>query len=172
MVRDEKIIALINWKRAQETEATRQAAIIESMRTGCLTIDGAIIKFVGKTILEGQLKVDLPDNFTTMPIETARLKYPLESRPGLIFTAPDGTINIAFNHSQAALREDEAIENFTKKMTRTIEKTQPDVRWQENGVKEQTDAVKLIIKDCDVFLADQLQLQKMGPNGRGLENLF
>jgi hypothetical protein len=135
VAKDEKVIALINWKRTQEAEAARQAAIIQSMQTGCLTVDGVTIKFAEQTILEGRLQVDLPDNFTIMSAETARLKYPLESRPGLIFTDPNGTVNITFSHSPAALADVE-VENFTNKMIRTIEKMQPDVRWQENGLKE------------------------------------
>jgi hypothetical protein len=135
MTKDEKIIALINWKRSEEAEAARQTAIIQTMRTGCLEIEGVALRFAEQTILDGQLRVKLPDNFIVMSPETARLKYPLDTRPGLIFTGPDGTVNITFNHSGAALTNAE-VADFTDKMIRMIEKMQPDVRWQEHDVKD------------------------------------
>lgn len=132
---EEKIIALINSNKATEAEAALQAEILHSVEMGYLKTENLSIHFAEQTILEGRLKVTLPEDFTIMPDETARLKYPLETRPRLIYTSQDGMVNITFNHSRAAL-QDGGVARFKDGMMRVIEQMQAEARWEESGVKE------------------------------------
>jgi hypothetical protein len=54
-----------------------------------------------ETILNKRLKVFIPSGFALMDDATLKARYPIEGRrPTEVYTNTEGTINIAFNHTQ------------------------------------------------------------------------
>jgi hypothetical protein len=49
------------------------------------------------TILSNKIEVLIPESFDIMSEEMLKHKYPLETRPTLVYTNEDGTVNVAFN---------------------------------------------------------------------------
>ena len=54
-------------------------------------------KLETKTILNNRIEIKLPKEFQVMSEDMAKLKYPAERRPTLIYTNESGRINVAFN---------------------------------------------------------------------------
>ncbi len=50
--------------------------------------------FVMKSVLDGKVFIAVPRGFEEMSDEMARLKYPSERRPPIVFSNPEGTVNI------------------------------------------------------------------------------
>jgi hypothetical protein len=134
---DEKIIHQINSKKLEVAEASRKDAVVQSVPTGCAVIGGSNVKFVAKTILDGQITVYLPDGFESLSSEATSCQYPYETEPGLTFVSRDGLIHIIFNHTQHSL-QDEEIPQFRDELIKTIEEMQPEVDWQGSDVQQVT----------------------------------
>jgi hypothetical protein len=130
---DEKIIHQINSKKLELAEASRKDAVVQSVSTGCAAIGGLNVKFVAKTILEGQITAYLPAEFESLSSEATSCQYPYETEPDLAFVSRDGLIHIIFNHTQHALQAEE-IPQFRDELIKTIAIMQPEVDWQGNGV--------------------------------------
>ena len=140
---DEKIVEIINRKQAEQEEVIEDKSyeekIADSTRKVGLIIDGQLIEFVEKTILEDRLKIYLPDFFEIMSAEMAALKYPSARRPELIYTNPDTTINLSFNHTATKLKTDiteEEMTEFKDYMLEVIQKMQPAAEILSEGVEE------------------------------------
>jgi hypothetical protein len=131
---DERIINLINAKKLELAAASRKDAVVQSIPTGYAALNGSNVKFVAKTILEGQITVSLPADFESVSLEATHWQYPFETDPGLTFAGRDGLINIIFIHTQHPL-QDEEIPQFRDDLIKTIAEKQPEVDWQGNGVK-------------------------------------
>lgn len=85
---DEEFIRLI--RQGQEDSRNRD------IQNGSVWINGDKMLFVEREILKKKLWIWMPDNFTLLPKEQARLKYPNESRPSTIYADRTTTINITF----------------------------------------------------------------------------
>lgn len=55
------------------------------------------IEFETKALLGNKIELKIPKGFVIMSGEMAKLKYPSERRPTLIYTNESGTINVALN---------------------------------------------------------------------------
>lgn len=64
-------------------------------------------KLGAKSVMNGKLSVLLPSGFTLMDLEMLKTKYQIEHRPTEVYTNEEGTINIAFNHTQDKCSFDE-----------------------------------------------------------------
>ncbi|MDH3229349.1 MAG: hypothetical protein OEN55_06125 [Alphaproteobacteria bacterium] len=51
-------------------------------------------KFVMQPLLDGKVMIAVPRDFELMSDDMARLKYPSERRPPIVFTDSEGTVNI------------------------------------------------------------------------------
>lgn len=49
------------------------------------------------SLFDNKMSIMLPEDFTDMPIQLAKVKYPSESRPNIIKTNLDTSINFTFN---------------------------------------------------------------------------
>ncbi len=56
-----------------------------------------------KTILDGAIKILIPNDFVLMDGEMLNLKYPKINRPTLVYTDSNGEVNIAFNYTQESI---------------------------------------------------------------------
>lgn len=131
---DEKIIELINQREIKKHQESREEQISQSIQTGSLDIDGQVIIFEERKLLDDKISLRLPKDFLIMPTETVALKYPAERKPEVIITNEAGTVNITFSHTRTAL-ENEDIQRFRDYIIKTIRKMQPAIEWVASGLK-------------------------------------
>ena len=85
---DEGFIRLI--RQGQEESRNRD------IQKGSVWINGSELLFVEREVFKKKLWMWMPDSFTLLPKELAHLKYPNESRPGIIYTGKETTTNVTF----------------------------------------------------------------------------
>jgi hypothetical protein len=68
------------------------------------------IELEKRSILSDRIEILLPKNFTVMSEEMAKIKYPSERRPTLIYTNDETTVNIAFSHLTTKIKDSEITE--------------------------------------------------------------
>lgn len=146
---DEKILAVMRTNEKEENaekeaelgvEATADTAVENTVdgvdvQRAFLRIGDEVVSFQTVYILDGKLSLRLPKTFRVMPEELARLKYPSEHRPGLIYTDETHTVNLAFNHTSTLLNQEE-IEDFQQALTHMMRSTQPIERWMGEGMEK------------------------------------
>jgi len=101
---DESLIYALSL---MESENRRVAEIPNDISNGFVVIDDVRIPFSDREILENKLYMAMPSEFEIMPIEQAKIKYPSEDRPNVIFTNADGSMNIGFTFTKDCLGDGE-----------------------------------------------------------------
>lgn len=86
-----------------------------------------------KSLLSNHLEILLPKGFTVMSEKMAALKYPKGNRPSLIYTNKSGSVNVAFNHTQSKLSNND-MPKFTEAMKKYLKSAQPAATWISDGV--------------------------------------
>lgn len=61
--------------------------------------------------INNDFELEIPETFTKMDEETLKVKYPLESRPGLVYTNEEANINVAVSITANEMT-DEQIEDY------------------------------------------------------------
>ena len=92
------------------------------------------IKLAATTILSGKIEVLIPESFAIMPDELLKIKYPLESRPTLVYTNESASVNVAFNYTEnEATAEDltEMLDLFINVFTDLY----PSAQWYRTGIE-------------------------------------
>ena len=69
----------------------------KNISNGPVKIAKAELSFVQKQLFDGQMSILLPDNYGELPEQVARLKYPSDQRPQLIFSSEDTKVNFTFS---------------------------------------------------------------------------
>lgn len=90
-------------------------------------VGGKIIHFYEKRIMQ-PFSMLLADNMGVMPKEFAKIKYPSEFRPKIIFTTLDLSVNIGFSLFHRKLKDDE-IESVCKRMMSALKRDHNDYRF-------------------------------------------
>lgn len=72
----------------------------KDIRKGSVFAGDQELLFQEREILKGQMWIWLPDGFTLLGKELVKVKYPNESRPDLIYTNTETTVNISFSHKR------------------------------------------------------------------------
>jgi len=93
---DEGFITLLRWK-SEDAE--------KDIRKGKVLAGGQVLEFREREIIKNLLWMWLPDGFGPLSGELAKLKYPNENRPDVIYTNPATTINVTFSHKTDRLEE-------------------------------------------------------------------
>nr|WP_238333174.1 hypothetical protein [Brevibacillus laterosporus] len=142
---DEKIIAMLQEQDEKKDEQGPEAQAEKTqepdhkwaydLQKSLIKIDGEMISFSERSLLDEKIRIPMPKSFTPMTSEMAALKYPSERRPTLIFTNSSASINLAINHTQNRLTDAE-MEEFTAVMVQLLRKTQKLLQWHGDGVKE------------------------------------
>lgn len=57
--------------------------------------------------INNEFELEVPDTFTKMDEETLEAKYPLESRPGLVYTNDEANINVAISITTNEMTDDQ-----------------------------------------------------------------
>lgn len=90
-------------------------------------------KLEAKKVLNDKVEILIPKGFTIMTEEMAKVKYPMENRPSLIYTDEKGSINIAFNHTETPV-QDSLIKDMKDPMKQAFSGMYPDATWYRDEV--------------------------------------
>lgn len=80
-----------------------QVTAQKDIRKGSVLVGGKTLVFKEREILKRKMWIWMPDSFGQLSKELARLKYPNENRPDIIFTNPETTVNVTVSHKQDKL---------------------------------------------------------------------
>lgn len=132
---DEQLLNIINQQVQDEEAILYEATVKNGIQTGLLETENLTLHFIEQTLLNNQIRLQLPQEFTTMASEQAELKYPSPCRPNLILTDASTTVNFAFNHTLTPLKPAH-IEEYKQTMMQAIVKMQSSAQFLEDGIKE------------------------------------
>lgn len=123
---DEKIQELKNQQRQQENQSLE----------GKVNIGGTLFEIDEFVFFDGKMAMKLPKEFTDMPSEFAKLKYPSEQRPQIIKMNEDGSVNLTLSLYQDKLKKEE-IEDCISNMKAVVERMHPANLFFEQQVLEE-----------------------------------
>jgi hypothetical protein len=86
-----------------------------------------------RTLLGGRLSILVPNSFTQMSEEMLRVKYPSERRPTIVLTNPEGSVNVAVNHTSNALPPSQLRQAHTA-METTFRNLYPSAEWNRSEI--------------------------------------
>lgn len=146
---DDTVLAM--RKEKEEMAVGQRAAEVitqeigsEEIREGQVMICGNNISFVPHRLLEEQIQLILPEQWTELAPELGKIKYPYESRPPIIMSDPTTLFNLTINLTTTPLKLQEiAIGSLVKEMKYITEKYLKACFFEE-GMME-TDDDKLLI---------------------------
>lgn len=127
---DEAFIRLIRERQEQSRN--------KDIQKGSIFIDGKEIVFREREIQKNVLWMWMPEEFSLLSEDMARLKYPNENRPELIYSNTETTVNISFSHQKekmSAGRETE-IRDY---MEQVIHNLHPTAETIEKAAIRRTD---------------------------------
>lgn len=100
-----------------------------------------LIRFQKTEVLEGRLLAALPETFTDMPPEYARIKYPSEQRPAVIKSNEEGSVNFTFQLLPVAVPKGK-VSQLRDQMKKAVKQLQPaNVFFEADQL--QTDTLEL-----------------------------
>ena len=119
----------------QFLELKQQQQKLEQMKiaNGEVELQGKKLKFVDVLFFEEKMQMRIPESFTDMPLEIARIKYPAEQRPKIIKMNEDGSINITLGLYPEMLKK-EAVQECIDTLQTVIERMNPANRFFEKQV--------------------------------------
>lgn len=96
-----------------------QEIAAQDITGGQAIIHGQIVTFASRELLNGKMKVTLPEEWRDMELQFIKLKYPQESRPPVILTDSTTAINLTLNPLAQQLKPEEleAFKNTMKLVT-------------------------------------------------------
>ncbi|WP_052723769.1 hypothetical protein [Paenibacillus wulumuqiensis] len=110
-------------------ESVLNTAAERSQEETVITIDEKPIRFTAVELSEKGIACLLPDYFAPMPTEEARMKYPSEQRPTVIYCNPEGTVDFTLNPSDMEA-EDHELEQIAKQLSVMLRDVQPIRSWK------------------------------------------
>ncbi|XOK58300.1 hypothetical protein ACJ7K1_17015 [Paenibacillus elgii] len=137
---DEQWLELIGKQEQEERQAALKAALAaenvsRAIQAGELALGDETITFSRTEVISGQVFMFVPDSFEPMPEDYARIKYPADRRPKLIYTDPTLEINLTVNPTANRMVNDE-MDTFVKDLSFMIRRMQPNAKWIGEGVRE------------------------------------
>lgn len=123
---DEKILRINNDLEEEKAEIIRRQTIAQEIAAqdiegGQATVYGKPITFVPREFLDGQLQLYMPNDWTNLSPEMAKIKYPQENRPPLIISDSTTAINLTINYIATQLNSED-INPFADRTKNTINK--------------------------------------------------
>ena len=86
-----------------------------------------------RTVLGGQVSLLVPKSFKPMSEASLELKYPAEQRPTEVLSNEQGSVNLAFNYTQDALKPNEVAEAYPT-IDELFRNLYPSARWNRSEV--------------------------------------
>ena len=93
------------------------------LRTG-MYVKERLIQFKRAYLEETDVTIALPVDFVTMPESIKKIKYPVESRPSLVKTSLDTSVNFSFTRTAQGMRENQ-LPMASKQMRMIIQRMNP-----------------------------------------------
>lgn len=135
---DEQIIDMINSVEEKPTdsrpEERKESKEERNIYTG-IKILGKSIYFKRRPLADNKITMMVPDNFSPMNPESARVKYPSEQRPETILTDDTGTVNLMFQFMEGE-ESDATIENLRNQVFGMMKRVNPGIKEQEIGTAD------------------------------------
>jgi len=113
----------------QTGEKLSSAEMEDFIQEQTIIVNEQPIHFTKVELLDQGIECFLPDHFATMPPAEARLKYPSEQRPTVIYCNPDGTVDFTLDPSEMEAEEGE-LEQIAKQLSVMIRDVQPIRSWK------------------------------------------
>lgn len=135
---DEQFLRMIREEEQQEQERVREdrlsiPKVTRAVLAGELELAEESIEFTVTEVAPGQVALRLPASFTEMPEAYAKIKYPSERRPKLIYTNDTLTVNVTVNPTENRLFDDE-MEVYQAELLKMLKRMQPNASWLSDGV--------------------------------------
>ncbi|KFN12263.1 MAG: hypothetical protein E7L01_13880 [Paenibacillus macerans] len=135
---DEQFLRMIQEEEQQEQERVREnrlsiPEVTRAVLAGELELEKESIEFTVTEVVPGQVALRLPVSFSEMPEAYAKIKYPSERRPKLIYTNDTLTVNVTVNPTENRLFDDE-MEVYQAELLKMLKRMQPNASWLSNGV--------------------------------------
>ena len=86
-----------------------------------------------RALLGGTLSLLVPESFSQMGDEMLRIKYPAERRPTMVLTNPEGSVNVAVNHTQNSLQPIQ-LPQMHAAMDQMFRSMYPSAKWNRSEV--------------------------------------
>jgi len=119
---------------SDEIVAQNDAAVSSEANSSHFVVNGDTIQLDTIYIMSGKISVLLPTDFSIMSEEMAKMKYPTENRPSIIYTNNSGSVNIAFSYTQNQASS-ENIQAITDAMKESFKNLYPSAQWYTSEVK-------------------------------------
>jgi hypothetical protein len=123
----------------QTTQSTQTAQPAQPTQTQTTSIQEVVeptskkVELEKRSIISDKVEILLPKDFTVMSEEMAKLKYPKERRPTLIFTDDEASVNVAFNYTVSKITDKE-IGEFKALTKKNMENIYPSATWIKDDV--------------------------------------
>jgi hypothetical protein len=113
----------------------------EDIREIGAKINGRSYTFVQRLVLDDRLSVLVPSNFTEMPEDFAKIKYPSGDRPKTILSDERGAVCFTFKTVDSPL-ENESVLELAEGMRSMLQKLNPSYLFYDSGVIETEQGIK------------------------------
>ena len=133
---DEKIIEMMNEVEQPVLPLEEEVEVKPEERTiyTGIKIKDKWVYFEERLFVEDKIKMMVPDFFTEMEQELAKIKYPSEQRPEMILTDDTTSINLMFSYMEDEMTNEEA-EEVRDQMIGMMTRLNPGVKPQGTGVE-------------------------------------
>lgn len=122
---DEKIIKVMN---------AHKEGIQGNIEEG-IFIKEELYTFEEARLFDDKMRIMLPKAFKDMPMEQAKLKYPMEQRPQVIKTNERTDINFTFSLLEQPI-ENRQVKLMRDSIRRALRRARPDMKFMEDGLEE------------------------------------
>lgn len=120
--------------QTSDENATQNGAKGSQENSSQLVGDGENIQFSTISIMSDKISVLIPTTFNIMSEDMAKIKYPSENRPSIIYTNDSCSVNVAFSYTQNKASS-ENIQAITDAMKESFENLYPSAQWYTSEVK-------------------------------------
>ena len=95
------------------------------IRKGKVIVAGKSMAFKEREIIKKRMWMWMPEDFGPLSKDLARMKYPNENRPDIIYTNQKTTVNVTFSHKEDKLREgqEEEIRDYMEQIVKRVHPT-------------------------------------------------
>ncbi|MGE5599502.1 MAG: hypothetical protein ACM3XS_08995 [Bacteroidota bacterium] len=100
-----------------------------------LTITSAFaISLETKILFNGLVEIKIPGDFTAMPADMVKIKYPSANRPDLVYTNEGYSVNIGFKHTTSRASQDQ-LDEYLDFMVKSLKIAYPEGKFLSNGLE-------------------------------------
>ena len=122
---DEKMIKAMNTYKEGVQGNIEEGILIKEERY--------IFEEIG--LFDSKMYIMLPKSFQDMPMEQAKLKYPMEQRPQVIKTNERTDINFTFSLLEQPIANRQ-VKIMRDSLKRVLRSARPDMKFLEDGLEE------------------------------------